>query len=64
VSDDDSAMLARRKLLKLGAYAAPAVVGTLLLSGNANAKTSCFPNGNCEPCSPCPPSCHPYCSPN
>lgn len=53
--------LARRRLLRLGAYAAPAVVGKLMLSGTVLAQSAscnpqtCFPNGG--PCGPddCPP---------
>lgn len=49
--------MARRKLLRLGAYAAPAVIGKLVLSSAALAVPSascnpqnCFPNGG--PCGP------------
>ena len=59
----ESIALARRRLLKLGAYVAPAVVGTLLLSGNAKA-ASCFPQTLCNPCAPCNPACFPRCRPN
>ncbi|HEY3451736.1 MAG TPA: hypothetical protein VGK67_35595 [Myxococcales bacterium] len=50
----DAEKIARRKLLKLGAYAAPAIIGTLLISRDAQAQTiSCGP-GNCSP-TPCNP---------
>jgi hypothetical protein len=48
--------IARRKLLKLGVYVAPAVIGTLLISRDARAQApSCGP-GQCapEPCNPVP----------
>ncbi|HEX9731001.1 MAG TPA: hypothetical protein VGG06_03335 [Thermoanaerobaculia bacterium] len=51
------AQLARRKLLRIGVYAAPAVIGKLMLSSAASAQPpvscnpqSCFPNGG--PCGP------------
>lgn len=61
---EDAAIAARRKLLKLTVYAAPAIVGTLLLSGDAAAAASCFPQVICNPCAPCNPACWPRCRPN
>ena len=60
----ESETIARRKLLKLGVYAAPAIIGTLLISPDAHAQTaSCGPTQcaptpcNPVPCAPlgCPP---------
>jgi hypothetical protein len=56
----ESVSLARRRLLRMGVYAAPVVVGTLLVSRKAMAQTtSCNPpccperaNQNCNPCRP------------
>lgn len=57
---DDVDVVARRRLLKVMAYTAPAVVGTLLVSNDALAQpTSCPPNTGCQPnCGPsvCNPS--------
>jgi len=48
--------VARRRLLKVVAYTAPAVVGTLMVSNDASAipqKPSCPPNTGCQPnCGP------------
>jgi hypothetical protein len=51
---------ARRRLLKIIAYTAPAVVGTLLVSKDASAQpSSCPPNAGCQPnCGPA--SCKPH----
>ncbi len=53
--------LARRKLLKLTAYAVPAVIGTFSL--HAAAQATCTPPVGCPPNSPCPPECRPQCDP-
>jgi hypothetical protein len=54
----ESEVIARRKLLKLGVYVAPTIIGTLLISGNAHAQATCGPS-DCHPvtCDPkgCPP---------
>jgi len=65
VRDDEknAEQLARRALLKMSAYVAPAIVGTLLMSSkNAYAATSCAPR-SCQPQAPCNPATTP-CSPN
>lgn len=55
--------LARRKLLKLAAYTAPAVIGSLLISQDAVAQVSCNPPP-CTPRNPCGPStCKPRTQP-
>lgn len=51
--DDDLAVLGRRKLMKIGLYAAPIVIGTLTISRNAAAG---FSGGLCGPDSPCTPN--------
>ncbi len=54
---------ARRRLLKLVVYGAPAILGTLLVSGDARAQTpSCTPAG-CAPNSSCLPNTDPGCGP-
>ncbi len=52
----DARARARRKLLRLGVYVAPAVIGTLLASRDAHAA----PPVSCQPsqCKPAP--CHPH----
>lgn len=51
---EESEAIARRKLLALGVYVAPAIIGTLLLSPDAQAQTaSCGPT-SCQP-TPCNP---------
>lgn len=56
--------IARRKLLKLAAYTAPAVIGSLLVSQDAlAAQVSCNPPP-CTPRNPCGPStCKPRTQP-
>jgi hypothetical protein len=59
---DAGADEARRLLLKLGVYVAPAVLGVMSVSRNAGAQVppSCNPN-LCNPGRPCNPgSCHPH----
>ncbi|MBI2389186.1 MAG: hypothetical protein HYV09_06180 [Deltaproteobacteria bacterium] len=51
--DDDLAVMGRRKLLKLGLYSAPVILGTLTISRNAAAGTS---GHFCNPDTPCGPS--------
>jgi len=56
---DESALLARRRLLKLGAYVPPAIVGMAIIGSAANAAHassghggtvgSCMPSA-CQPC--------------
>jgi hypothetical protein len=73
--EEDGATIARRKLLRLTAYMAPAVLGTMLYSREAGAQPmsgcnpsqcspnggSCGPNNNCNPNGgPCGPS---HCGP-
>jgi hypothetical protein len=64
-SDLEAARLARRKLLKLMAYAAPVIVGTFT-TRRAAAQTcgpypscgpdwTCIPDGGCFPTWPCSP---------
>ncbi|MBI2389185.1 MAG: hypothetical protein HYV09_06175 [Deltaproteobacteria bacterium] len=55
MSDDnreDPAVIGRRKLMKLGMYAAPIILGTLTISRNAVAASSGFCSPNGTPCSP------------
>jgi hypothetical protein len=60
----DAEQLARRRLLQLTAYVAPAIIGTLLISRDALAAApSCGPSScapNCAPRSGCAPqACKP-----
>ena len=50
---------ARRKLLKIGVYAPPLIVGSLLLSRDALAQTASCAPATCVPASPCQPDCSP-----
>ena len=47
----DPADPVRRKLLRIGVYTAPAIIGTLFISREAAAQTSCGP----QSCGVCPP---------
>jgi hypothetical protein len=62
--DDPAAVrLARRKLLKLTVYGAPAIVGTFA-TRDASAAT-CDPNQGCPPDTGCQPTCNPsQCGPD
>jgi hypothetical protein len=55
---DEAILEARRRLLRLGVYIAPAVLGTLLIGRDALAQVaSCGPAGcrpNTSPCAPSP----------
>jgi len=64
LEDLEADALARRKLLKLTAYAVPAVIGTFSL--HAAAQTTCGPPPSCPPnCEPrCEPNCNPTCNPH
>lgn len=55
LSDEEAFRLARRKLLRTGAYVTPAVLATLMASGSW-AQTSCGPG---KPCTPTDPTCNP-----
>jgi hypothetical protein len=57
--EEDLAVLGRRKLMKLGVYAAPVILGTLTISRAAQAGSPlpCVPNGS--PCSPDGSPCQP-----
>jgi hypothetical protein len=59
LADDESVSMARRRLLRIGAYTAPVVLATLAMSRNASAVLSCTPR--CGP--PCGPPCSPPCAP-
>ena len=55
--------LARRKLLKLAVYVAPAIVTTVALKAHAQPTPSCNPN-LCPPWIRCDPDrCNPRCDP-
>lgn len=59
-ADDETVSAARRRLLRIGAYTAPAVLATLAMSRKAAARPqSCTPR--CGP--PCGPPCTPPCQP-
>jgi hypothetical protein len=51
---DAAVSLARRRLLKIGIYTAPAIVGTLLLQRDAEAQSPTCDPYQCKP-APCPP---------
>ena len=58
MSDDDNEGIARRKLLKIGVYAAPIIIGTL------SVKSASAQPGMCNPNQPMDmPSCPPVCVP-
>ena len=58
VQDDQlAATLARRKLLKLTLYGAPAIIGTFTMRDAAAA--TCEPNTQCPPDTGCQPTCVP-----
>jgi len=56
--EEEPARLARRKLLRLVAYAAPVIIGSFAARDAAAA--SCAPNAGCSPHSPCNPACFPH----
>ncbi|HSI03826.1 MAG: hypothetical protein ACAI38_11990 [Myxococcota bacterium] len=63
-SQSESELLARRALLKLGVYVAPAIVGTLMLSSKpVAAQASCGPQA-CKPAASCGPTDGTPCAPN
>lgn len=58
--EDELTLIGRRKLMKLGAYAAPVILGTLTISRRAAAAGSglgCVPSG--APCVPDGGTCEP-----
>jgi hypothetical protein len=63
VTDDEATKEARRKLLRLGAYVAPAILATLTAADARAQQQSCAPAG-CMP-NQCAPGCAPArCNPN
>jgi hypothetical protein len=60
MSREDEVLLARRKLLKLGVYVAPAIVAAVVVTPANAATQSCVPTG-CLPHE----GCHPFqCKPH
>ncbi len=55
LGDKDAKSFARRKLLRLGVYVVPAILGTFAVTRSVGAAT-CPP----LPCAPRPPGCQPF----
>jgi len=63
MSDDENEGIARRKLLKLGVYAAPIIIGTLSVKTASAQPGMCNPNNPGGMMASCPPVCTPMAMP-